>query len=329
MRVKRTAPGKVFLSGEYLALEGGSAIILSTKQRSSVSIENHDKPYNLFYSSVLDQYFEFSVNDNFKVDWVENDPQSFGLFVSLAICQLKVKPSKSLISIDTNEFYSNGKKIGLGSSASIASAIINALDEYFNLQLSESEKIKKAVNIHALSQDNFGSGLDVIASCADSDVVECNLKMANEHKWRNLKWPSDLYIKGVITNDQSSTKKMIEKYNHGKDSNQIFFNKLYSETSPLLNKISTAWDTQNSANILELMLEYNAFIKQLNEKFNLGIFSDEHKRLIDLARNADIFYKPSGSGGGDLGLVITNSEKKLTHFLSTLSHSNFSAIDLR
>ena len=211
MRVKRTAPGKVFLSGEYLALEGGSAIILSTKQRSSVSIENHDKPYNLFYSSALDQYFEFSVNDNFKVDWVENDPQSFGLFVSLAICQLKVKPSKSLISIDTNEFYSNGKKIGLGSSASIASVIISALDEYFNLQLSESEKIKKAVNIHALSQDNFGSGLDVIASCADSGVVECNLKMAHEHKWRSLKWPSDLYIKGVITSDQSSTKMMIEK----------------------------------------------------------------------------------------------------------------------
>ena len=329
MRVKRTAPGKVFLSGEYLALEGGSAIILSTKQRSRVSIEDHKKPYNLFYSSALDQYFEFSVNDHFEVDWVENDPQSFGLFISLAICELKIKPSKALISIDTNEFYSSGKKIGLGSSASIAAAIINVLDEYFNLQLSESEKIQKAVNIHALSQDNFGSGLDVITSCADSGVVECNLKMANEHKWRSLKWPSDLYIKGVITSDQSSTKMMIEKYNRGKDSNQIFFNKLYSEINHLLNQISTAWDTQNSATIIELMQTYNTFINQLNEKFNLGIFTDEHKRLIELARSADIFYKPSGAGGGDLGLVITNSEKKLTHFLSVLSDSNFPVIDLR
>ena len=329
MRVKKTAPGKVFLSGEYLALEGGSAIILSTKQRSGVSIENHDKPYNLFYSSALDQYFEFSVNDNFKVDWVENDPQSFGLFVSLAICELKVKPSKALISIDTNEFYSSGKKIGLGSSASIATAIISTLDEYFNLQLSKSEKIQKALNIHALSQDNFGSGLDVITSYADSGVVECNLKMANEHKWRNLKWPSDLYIKGVITSDQSSTKMMIEKYNHGKNSNQIFFNKVYSEISYLLKKISTAWDTQNSVKILELMQEYNTFIKQLDQKFNLGIFSDEHKRLINLARSADIFYKPSGAGGGDLGLIITNSEKKFTYFLSKLSDSNFPVIDLR
>ena len=329
MRVKRTAPGKVFLSGEYLALEGGSAIILSTKQRSRVSIEDHKKPYNLFYSSALDQYFEFSVNDNFEVDWVENDPQSFGLFISLAIYELKIKPSKALISIDTNEFYSSGKKIGLGSSASIAAAIINVLDEYFNLQLSESAKIQKAVNIHGLSQDNFGSGLDVIASCADSGVVECSLQMANEYKWRSLKWPSDLYIKGVMTSNQSSTKMMIEKYNHGKASNQIFFNKLYSETKHLLNQISIAWDTQDSATIIELMQKYNAFINQLNENFNLGIFTDEHKRLIDLARSADIFYKPSGAGGGDLGLVITNSEKKLTHFLSVLSDSNFPVIDLR
>ena len=329
MRVKRTAPGKVFLSGEYLALEGGSAIILSTKQRSRVSIEDHKKPYNLFYSSALDQYFEFSVNENYEVDWVENDPQSFGLFISLAICELKIKPSKALISIDTNEFYSNGKKIGLGSSASIAAAIINVLDEYFNLQLSESAKIQKAVNIHGLSQDNFGSGLDVIASCADSGVVECSLQMANEYKWRNLKWPPDLYIKGVMTSNQSSTKMMIEKYNRGKDSNQIFFNKLYSEINHLLNQISTAWDTQNSAKIIELMQTYNTFINQLNEKFNLGIFSDEHKQLIELARSADIFYKPSGAGGGDLGLVITNSEKKLTHFLSVLSDSNFPVIDLR
>jgi mevalonate kinase len=144
--------------------------------------------------------------------------------------------------------------------------------------------IQKAVNLHNLSQDNIGSGLDVIASCADSGVVECNLKMANEHKWRSLKWPSDLYIKGVITSDESSTKMMIEKYNHGKISNQIFFNKVYSETNHLLNQISTAWDTQDSAKIVELMQKYNTFIKQLNEKFNLGIFTDEHRQLMEIAK---------------------------------------------
>jgi len=329
MRVKRTAPGKVFLSGEYLALEGGSAIILSTKQRSKVSIEDHNKPYNLFYSSTLDQSFPFSVNDNFEIDWVENDPHDFGLFISLAINELKIKPSKALISIDTSEFYSSGKKIGLGSSASIASAIINALDEYFDLQLSESTIIQKAVNLHNLSQDNIGSGLDVIASCADSGVIECNLKMANECRWKNFKWPAGLYIKGVITSDESSTKMMIEKYNHGKNSNQIFFNKLCSETNHLLNQISTAWDIQDSAKIVELMQKYNTFINQLNQKFNLGIFTDEHKRLIDLARSANIFYKPSGAGGGDLGLVITDSEKKLTQFLTKLSDNKYQTIDLR
>jgi len=328
MRVKRTAPGKVFLSGEYLALEEGSAIILSTKQRSKISIEDHNKPYNLFYSSALDQSFPFSVNDNFEINWIENDPQDFGLFISLAISELKIKPSKALISIDTSEFYSSGKKIGLGSSASIASAIINALDEYFNLQLSESMIIQKALNLHNHSQDNIGSGLDVISCCANSVVIECNLEMANKHQWKNLKWPEDLYIKGVITSDQASTKVMIEKYNHGKVSNQIFFNKFYAETSHLINQISTAWDTQDSEEILELMQEYNNFIKQLNEKFYLGIFTDDHKQLLDFANKIGIFYKPSGAGAGDLGLVITNSKNKFTQFLTKVSDNNYQTIDL-
>jgi len=328
MKVKRTAPGKVFLSGEYLALEGGSAIILSTKQRSKISIEDHNKPYNLFYSSAIDQSFPFSVNDNFEINWIENDPQNFGLFISLAISELKIKPSNALISIDTSEFYSNGKKIGLGSSASIASAIIGALDEYFDLQLSESMIIQKALNLHNHSQDNIGSGLDVISSCANSVVIECNLEMANKHQWKNLKWPEDLYIKGVITSDQASTKVMIEKYNHGKASNQIFFNEFYAETSHLLNQISTAWDTQDSEEILELMQEYNTFIKQLNEKFDLGIFTDEHKQLLNFAKKTDIFYKPSGAGGGDLGLVITNSKNKFTQFLTKVSDNNYQTIDL-
>ena len=329
MRVKRTAPGKVFLSGEYLALEGGSAIILSTKQRSSVSIENHDKPYNLFYSSALDQYFKFTVNDNFEVNWVEGDPQGFGLFISLAISELKIKPSKALISIDTSQFYYDGKKIGLGSSASIASAIINALNQYFNLQFSKSDIIQKAINLHNISQDNIGSGLDVIASCADSDLVECNLEMAKEHRWRNLKWPSGLFIQGVITSDESSTKIMIEKYNKGKVSHPVFFKKFYLETNQLLNQILIAWDVQDSLMILELVQKYTSCVEQLNEKFDLRIYTTEHQKLVNLANKSKMFYKPSGAGGGDLGFILSNNEKELKNFIVKLRDSNFQIIDLR
>ncbi len=77
------------------------------------------------------------------------------------------------------------------------------------------------------------------------------------------------------------------------------------------------------------MQTYNTFINPLNETFTSGIFSDDPKRLIELARSADIFYKPSGAGGGDLGLVMTNSEKKLTQFLTKLSGNNYQTIDLR
>jgi len=132
-----------------------------------------------------------------------------------------------------------------------------------------------------------------------------------------------------MTSDQSSTKMMIEKYNQGKASHQVFFNKLYSETNQLLNQISIAWDVQDSLIILELVQKYNAYIKQLNEKFALGIYTDEHQKLINLANESEMFYKPSGAGGGDLGFILSNNEKELKEFIVKLRDSNFQTIDLR
>ena len=102
-----------------------------------------------------------------------------------------------------------------------------------------------------------------------------------------------------------------------------------SETNQLLNQILIAWDVQGSPMILELMKKYNTYIKLLNEKFDLGIYTDEHQKLINLANESEMFYKPSGAGGGDLGFILSNNEKELREFLVKLRDSNFQTIDLR
>ena len=41
MKTEVSAPGKVFLSGEYFVLDGSLATILSTKQRAKITIEEN------------------------------------------------------------------------------------------------------------------------------------------------------------------------------------------------------------------------------------------------------------------------------------------------
>ena len=50
MKTEVSAPGKVFLSGEYFVLDGSLATILSTKQRAKITIEENSGHKNILYS---------------------------------------------------------------------------------------------------------------------------------------------------------------------------------------------------------------------------------------------------------------------------------------
>ena len=329
MKVESTAPGKVFLSGEYFVLDGALATIMSTKQRVKVIIEDQKDVDNIFYCSVIDQCFPFNVNNSYQIKWLDEDPGEFGLFLELSIKRMRVKPNNTLFTIDSNDLYFQGTKIGLGSSAAISVAILKAINNFYGLKLSGYDLINNSMELHKLHQGKNGSGLDIISSHADSNLIECSKNMLSKHKWNALDWPKNLIIKGVITSQQSSTSSMIEKYNIAKQKNSINFKNLYSQMTKILEESSEVWHQGNSSDILHLLKKQNILIKQLDHDFGLGIYTQEHNKILDLAESIDLFYKPSGAGGGDLGVIISDDELKIKKFSNELSDMNHYVIELR
>ena len=57
MKVKSSAPGKIFLCGEYMATEGGKATLLSANRSVEVSIERNHTHDNRLYTSALKKDF--------------------------------------------------------------------------------------------------------------------------------------------------------------------------------------------------------------------------------------------------------------------------------
>ena len=329
MKVEETAPGKVFLSGEYLALEGSLATLLPTIQRAKIIIEENKCSTNTLYSLPLDKSFTFDVNDSFHIEWLDGNPKELGLFLEKAIIMTRVKPIKTKFSIDTTDFYFQSRKIGIGSSSAISSALIKAITKFFDLKLTKEIMIDSALNLHNSRQNNLGSGLDVIASSIDSGLMECDIKQASQKKWTKLEWPSNLLIKGVITGQQSDTNKMIEKFLKGRSDNKDFFRSLKADADLLLKKLSDSWKAQDSESILRLMQRYNILMQQLDDKFDLGIYTYDHQTLANLAKKSEIFYKPSGAGGGDLGFILTNDDMKLKQFMIRLNDKDFETLDLK
>ena len=329
MKVEVSAPGKVFISGEYLALNGSLATILSTKQRAKITIEDSNNTFNILYSLPSNKSFAFNVNNDFKIDWINDDPEEMGLFIEQAILEMQIKPTKVQFVIDTTNFYFQNKKIGIGSSAAISSALTNAINKYFDKGYSQKKIINKAISLHKRAQDTLGSGLDVIAASADSGLIECDLESASKNSWTILEWPSDLLIKGVISNTQSRTKDMIEKFFAVRNNHKDFFKELQFKADLLFKNLSSSWRDKDTRAILELMEEHNILMQELNKKYDLGIYTEQHQDLANLASESGSFYKPSGAGGGDLGFILSDSETKLKKLLKKIRSKNLEIIDLK
>jgi mevalonate kinase len=51
---------------------------------------------------------------------------------------------------------------------------------------------------------------------------------------------------------------------------------------------------------------------------SIGIYTTIHKNLQRVAEDFNIFYKPSGAGGGDIGLALSSSVESLNGFLDEI-----------
>tara|TARA_Y100000590_G_scaffold80095_1_gene88927 strand:+ start:964 stop:1953 length:990 start_codon:yes stop_codon:yes gene_type:complete len=328
MKVEVSAPGKIFLSGEYLALQGSLSTLLSTKQRAKIIIQDSKCTTNILYSLPLDKSFTFNVNDSFDIEWLDDHPMEMGLFIEKAILLLQIKPTRTKFTIDTTDFYFQRRKIGIGSSSAISSALIRAINKYFDIEQTNEKMLDSALTLHNIKQNSLGSGLDVIASSLDSGLIECDIKEARQNKWTKLEWPSDLLIKGVITSEHSNTKEMIEKYLDAYTNDKEFFSALKADADLILEKLSLSWKSKDSKAILRLMDQYSILMQQLDEKHHIGIYTEEHQALANLTSKSGLLYKPSGAGGGDLGFILTNNNMKLKRFIVKLKDNNFQTLDL-
>ena len=82
------------------------------------------------------------------------------------------------------------------------------------------------------------------------------------------------------------------------------------------------------AALLEDVSEFGAAMDQLGHAAGIPILSDEHVRLRRLARDCGLSYKPSGAGGGDVGIGFTDDPTVASDFSSRAKDEGFTPLDL-
>jgi phosphomevalonate kinase len=86
---------------------------------------------------------------------------------------------------------------------------------------------------------------------------------------------------------------------------------------------------QNLEGFLPLCNKYYDMMRELGLESQADIISQAHRELAEIAWASGAYYKPSGAGGGDMGLVFTDSKTVARKVSDNILRSNYQMLNFK
>jgi len=346
LRLLSTAPGKMILIGEYVVLEGAPALVCAVDRYARVTLApSENKTHRLHSPTLHIASLPFEITANGKVHFLTDlSPEqqnqlkffretlqfTFGRLVS----NKTVPPIE--IHLDTNDFFlpENKIKLGLGSSAALIVALLTALLHYpgkhSNRDISPRDILSLAFTAHYRAQGKMGSGIDIAASVFGG-ILQYQLSRDSTKapgKVKKLTLPEDLNIIPIWSGKPASTRQFVKKVQKFKSANPEKYHQIAEEMQRLSREAILAITSRETGKFLEMADRYYAALDTLGKFSHADIISDSHRQIARIVQEAGGVYKPSGAGGGDLGLAFTDSPQLAQKVSDRVLHSGFDIIKL-
>ena len=346
MKIQATAPGKLILLGEYAVLEGAPALVMAVNRYAEVTLETISSESNILEAPAIGIFtLPFSIKDdkvsllhsiskeqqeklNFFIRTLEHALQSFK--------QSFTKLPKIKIILTTSQFFNeaDNQKFGLGSSAALTVALLAALIKFGNQKFEIGKGIdlllKTALQTHKQAQGNLGSGIDIAASTLGG-ILQYRIidkEFSQIPFYDKLTIPSDLHILIVWTGTSASTKNFIQKIEEYRRKQSNNFDNIIKEMKKISAQGIEAVKQKDTSKYLEVVEKYYNEMKNLGLLSNTSIISMDHQEIFKIVMNAGGVYKPSGAGGGDLGIAFCDSLKIKETISNNLEKTNYKIINL-
>ena len=121
---------------------------------------------------------------------------------------------------------------------------------------------------------------------------------------------------------------MIKKYSLGKLENEHFFLEISKEMRESLSELSQAFKENKILSILSAIKKYSTLMIEMDNTLGIGVYTDKDKEISILAEKEGLLYKPSGAGGGDLGIIIGERDNLINEFVDKLSEQKMKQIQI-
>lgn len=307
-----SAPGKLFVCGEYAVLDGAPAVVVAVDRRAVVRVAAADR-WIATAPGFDRRAREFSVVAS-RLEWPQGDsplPVLDAVFAALPCAG----DGPLALTLDTASFAAAGGKLGLGSSAALVVAACGALMHWFTGSC--KDLLTTAVSAHRALQGGRGSGVDVAMAARGGFVCCHRLDQAVD-----LAWPDGLHARVLYCGVPASTSAKLKRL-------------AAADRDPSRRALAAAavsaagaWRSADCDAVLAAMAAFTASLAAFSRAHGLDVFAHGHERLRTLAQSRGLVYKPCGAGGGDAGMVLGRDPEALAAFVQAAVGIGFRDLSL-
>lgn len=324
--IRTSAPGKLFLLGEYAVLEGAPALLTAVDRRVTVTISESTSRFWQVSAVSLDI-------DGLRLDDGGTVPEHldphrrrqlrvFDAVRAAVFTRAGRIPGPLAISIDSSALSRDGHKLGLGSSAAVAAALTAALASAAGLSLEKESVCDLAMAAHRSAQNGTGSGGDVAAS-----VYGGLIRYSRGSTPTLLNWPEDLTVIAVVTGAGSRTTDLVGRVAAYAAREQSQYRADIERLTRLAEHAQSA--LSYPSRFLRLVSDYFAALTLLDAHAQAGIVTAQHQALHALAKHQGGTFKSSGAGGDDVGLAFSHSGEPARALAAAFAQAGAQIVPLR
>ena len=303
-----TSPGKVVLAGEYAVLYGAPALSLAINRRAQCTLKIDAEGFWQLSSSP--PFWNESVSLQELLSETRND--IVGTVISWYSHRTSL-PEHVSLHMDTAGFYSDQYKLGIGSSASV---LVNLYASLATLSM-RPMNVEELMNLYRATNQR-GSGVDVL-TCYYGGLIQLKRQTTSKEAL-----PSGIYLDFYSLGFSTETKTMIDRFRNAFDRLPTTLQDSFITAA---NKVSDS--LSDSLSFFSALQHFVQVYRDVDSVAELAIWSTQHKTMHRLATEVGALYKPSGAGGGDVGVVVSTEPQNLAALRRKVTDLPVTLLDLQ
>lgn len=323
MNIATSAPGKLFLLGEYAVLDGAPALLTAVNRRARVSLHSaSDAGWTLSAPQLhLDN---LALTADGRVPTSVADDIAAVLNVYAAVRDLAAPDLPAMhIHIDTADFFRDGNKLGLGSSAAVTAALCAAFAQAAGESLDRATLCQRAMTAHRCAQNGVGSGADVATATYGQIIV-----FRPGHRPRPLRWPAGMHALAIMTGEGASTRSLVGQVRRLQQTNPSAYARHMQQIKRLADAGHDAMAQDKPDSFLQIADNYHSALVALGDTAGAGIVLPVHHKLHATVAAAGGVFKTTGAGGGDIALAFCTSPAALDSIERAVTQQGYRSLPL-